>query len=38
MTQEYSMSRATDAFEAALTRKCGKMYLYPHEEAPDRAE
>ena len=31
VTHEFPMSRAAEAFEVALTKKCGKIYLYPHE-------
>ena len=36
VTHEFPMSRAAEAFEVALTKRCGKIYLYPHEEEPDR--
>ena len=30
VTHEYPMTQARDAFETALTKKCGKIYLHPH--------
>ena len=35
VTHAFPMSRAAEAFEVALTKQCGKIYLYPHEEAVD---
>ena len=34
VTHEFPMSEAGEAFEVALTTRCGKIYLYPHEERP----
>ncbi len=34
ITHEYNMSEAADAFEAALSKKAGKIYLYPQENCP----
>jgi threonine dehydrogenase-like Zn-dependent dehydrogenase len=34
ITHEYNMSEATEAFEAALSKKAGKIFLYPHENCP----
>lgn len=34
VTHEFPMSRANEAFEVGLTKKCGKIYLYPHEDCP----
>ena len=34
VTHEFPMSRAAEAFEVALTKRCGKIYLYPHEDCP----
>ena len=35
VTHAFPMSQAAKAFEVALTKQCGKIYLYPHEEAVD---
>ena len=32
VTHAFPMSRAAEAFEVALTKRCGKIYLYPHED------
>lgn len=32
VTHEYPMSKAEEAFKVALSKKCGKIYLYPHED------
>jgi threonine dehydrogenase-like Zn-dependent dehydrogenase len=29
VTHKFPMSRAKEAFEAQLSRKCGKIFLYP---------
>lgn len=34
ITHEYNMSEASDAFEAALSKKAGKIFLYPQENCP----
>ena len=34
ITHEYNMSEANQAFEAALSKKAGKIFLYPHENCP----
>ena len=34
ITHEFNMSEATEAFEAALSKKAGKIFLYPHENCP----
>jgi threonine dehydrogenase-like Zn-dependent dehydrogenase len=31
VTHKFPMSRAAEAFETIMTRKCGKVYLYPQE-------
>jgi D-arabinose 1-dehydrogenase-like Zn-dependent alcohol dehydrogenase len=31
VTHEFPMSRADDAFEVQVSKKCGKIYLYPQE-------
>ena len=31
VTHTYTMSRAGDALETALTKDCGKIYLLPQE-------
>jgi threonine dehydrogenase-like Zn-dependent dehydrogenase len=31
VTHKFPMSRAEEAFETIMTRKCGKVYLYPQE-------
>ena len=31
VTHTYPMSRAAEAFEVALTKDCGKIYLLPQE-------
>jgi threonine dehydrogenase-like Zn-dependent dehydrogenase len=35
ITHEFNMSDAAAAFEACLGKKCGKVYLYPQEDAPN---
>ncbi|HAT28682.1 MAG TPA: zinc-binding dehydrogenase [Gammaproteobacteria bacterium] len=35
ITHEYNMSEASQAFEAALSKKAGKIFLYPHENCPE---
>lgn len=34
ITHEYNMSQASEAFEAALSKKAGKIFLYPQENCP----
>ena len=34
VTHEFNMSDAARAFQAALSRKAGKIYLYPQEDCP----
>ena len=34
ITHEFNMSDAGQAFEACLSKKCGKVFLYPHEDCP----
>ena len=34
ITHEYNMSQAADAFEAALSKRSGKIFLYPQENCP----
>jgi len=34
ITHEYNMSEADKGFEAALSKKAGKIFLYPHENCP----
>ena len=34
ITHEYNMSEADQGFEAALSKKAGKIFLYPHENCP----
>lgn len=34
ITHEYNMSEADEAFEAALSKKAGKIFLYPWENCP----
>ncbi|MFW2383676.1 MAG: hypothetical protein ACN4GZ_18135, partial [Acidimicrobiales bacterium] len=34
ITHEYNMSQGAEAFEAALSKQAGKIYLYPHENCP----
>ena len=34
ITHEFNMSEATSAFDAALSKKAGKIFLYPHENCP----
>ena len=34
ITHEYNMSEAAEAFEAALSKRAGKIYLYPQENCP----
>jgi len=34
VTHEFNMSDGAAAFEAALSKKAGKIYLYPHEDCP----
>jgi threonine dehydrogenase-like Zn-dependent dehydrogenase len=34
ITHEYNMSQGVDAFEAALSKQAGKIYLYPQENCP----
>ena len=34
VTHHYNMSEAAQGFEAALSRKAGKIYLYPQENCP----
>ena len=34
ITHEFNMSEAALAFEAALSRKAGKIFLYPQENCP----
>jgi hypothetical protein len=31
ITHEYNMSQGAEAFEAALSKQAGKIYLYPQE-------
>ena len=35
ITHEYNMSQAAEAFEAALSKKAGKIFLYPQENCPN---
>jgi len=35
ITHEYNMSQGAEAFEAALSKKAGKVYLYPQEDCPN---
>jgi threonine dehydrogenase-like Zn-dependent dehydrogenase len=35
ITHEYNMSQASEAFEAALSKKAGKIFLYPQENCPN---
>lgn len=37
ITHEYNMSDAAQAFEAALSKKAGKIFLYPQENCPEAA-
>jgi threonine dehydrogenase-like Zn-dependent dehydrogenase len=34
VTHEFNMSDGASAFEAALSKKAGKIYLYPQENCP----
>jgi len=34
VTHEFNMSDGAAAFEACLSKKCGKVYLYPQEDCP----
>jgi threonine dehydrogenase-like Zn-dependent dehydrogenase len=34
ITHEFNMSEGAAAFEAALSKKAGKIFLYPHENCP----
>jgi threonine dehydrogenase-like Zn-dependent dehydrogenase len=34
ITHEFNMSDAAKAFEACLSKKAGKVFLYPHEDCP----
>jgi threonine dehydrogenase-like Zn-dependent dehydrogenase len=34
ITHEFNMSDAAAAFEACLSKKAGKVYLYPHDDCP----
>jgi hypothetical protein len=34
ITHEYNMSQGAEAFEAALSKQAGKIYLYPQENCP----
>jgi threonine dehydrogenase-like Zn-dependent dehydrogenase len=34
VTHEFNMSDGAAAFEACLSKKAGKVYLYPHEDCP----
>ena len=34
VTHEFNMSDDAAAFEACLSKKCGKVYLYPQEDCP----
>jgi len=34
VTHEFNMSDAALAFEACLSKKTGKVYLYPQEDCP----
>jgi threonine dehydrogenase-like Zn-dependent dehydrogenase len=34
ITHEYNMSQGAEAFEAALSKKAGKVFLYPQENCP----
>lgn len=35
ITHEYNMSQGEEAFEAALSKKAGKIFLYPQENCPN---
>ena len=35
ITHEYNMSQGAEAFEAALSKRAGKIYLYPQENCPN---
>jgi threonine dehydrogenase-like Zn-dependent dehydrogenase len=35
ISHEYNMSQGAEAFEAALSKKAGKVYLYPQEDCPN---
>lgn len=35
ITHEYNMSQAGEAFEAALSKQAGKIFLYPQENCPN---
>ena len=35
ITHEYNMSQGAAAFEAALSKKAGKIFLYPQENCPN---
>jgi threonine dehydrogenase-like Zn-dependent dehydrogenase len=35
ITHEYNMSQGAEAFDAALSKKAGKVFLYPHEDCPN---
>ena len=35
ITHEYNMSQGAEAFEAALSKQGGKIYLYPQEDCPN---
>lgn len=34
ITHEYNMSQGAEAFDAALSKKAGKVFLYPQEDCP----
>lgn len=34
VTHEFPMSRAGEAFDVQVSKKCGKIYLYPHDNCP----
>ena len=38
VTHEFNMSDGAAAFEACLSKKCGKVYLYPQEDCPKTGE
>ena len=38
VTHEFNMSDGAAAFEACLSKKCGKVYLYPQEDCPTTKE
>ena len=35
ITHEYNMSQGAEAFETCLTKKAGKVFLYPQEDCPN---